>query len=225
MKRYIMDSNLIWDTIKWVVPIVCTLATIRIYQKANALARKSQTDESIRTRQQFNAELRQWADSCIHVLSDLEIIAESGATNQLETQPSLSKISALVDAGRLFFPNPDTDLYGKHKEGAFQGFRPRILDWLVFTYKLIKTAPSLPDQETARMINYMRRGFTSDVQVVINPRNLFMTMEELQELLSQSDGSFMDTSLTHQKLVLVQNMIFQRDENMADWVDQNPNLP
>jgi len=43
----------------------------------------------------------------------------------------LGKISAGIDAGRLYFPNSEADKLGLHKEAAFRGVRHPVLDMLV----------------------------------------------------------------------------------------------
>lgn len=43
----------------------------------------------------------------------------------------LAHFSSLADKGRWFFMNVSRDQYGGHKEAAFRGFRPRVLDAII----------------------------------------------------------------------------------------------
>lgn len=123
-------------------------------------------------------------------------------------QNTISRLSALADQGRLFFPNPKLGVHGLEKEDAYQNFRPRILDWLVYGFRVCCTIRTVPGTKACGNLVQLKRGFTSDAQMAIDPRSLFTTMEELQELLST--GVFMDTTQQHASLIAVERLLYER---------------
>jgi hypothetical protein len=94
-------------------------------------------------------ELFDWGGSVIDLMAAIETLAaESGPGDRAQAFKAKARAfaanaSALVDKGRLFFPNVQTrafeavKLKGKDKaggEGAYRGFRVKILDEVVRAY-------------------------------------------------------------------------------------------
>ncbi|MEO1015508.1 MAG: hypothetical protein AAFX08_10015 [Pseudomonadota bacterium] len=81
-------------------------------------------------------------------------------------------LSALVDRGRLFFPNVDSEGRGGGKESAFQGHRPPILDGLIYAYYEVEAmgsgAPKASD--SFDFIKSCRRLVVSELQAHLDPR-------------------------------------------------------
>jgi hypothetical protein len=82
------------------------------------------------------------------------------------------RLSACADRGRLFFPNEAPSEHGQDKEAAFQGFRPPVLDAVVFAASLLERLPAEggSDEEAARFMTKCRRLLVSEVQNAIDPR-------------------------------------------------------
>ncbi len=84
-------------------------------------------------------EVLQWGNRCVEVLQLLQLRCDAQVHNG-STSHALSEqaehISVLVEQGRLFFKNASPEKHGVHKEPAYRGFRPVILDQLVFAYQV-----------------------------------------------------------------------------------------
>lgn len=83
------------------------------------------------------------------------------------------KLSALADRGRLFFPNEAPHAHGQNKEAAFQGYRPPILDAVVFSCglldRMVNETPGA-DAEAEALLVKCRRLLVSEAQNAIDPR-------------------------------------------------------
>jgi len=87
----------------------------------------------------------------------------------------LCKISALIDRGRLFFPNEAPDAKGQDKPRAFRGFRPVVLSQLKNLYDYVGELHSIgPNARSANVlresITECKREFVSEIQSVVNPQ-------------------------------------------------------
>lgn len=83
------------------------------------------------------------------------------------------QLSAVADRGRLFFPNEAPESHGQDKEAAFQGFRPPILDAVIFAcgqLQRIDAEAQGPDDEAAMFLTKCRRLLVSEAQNAIDPR-------------------------------------------------------
>ena len=100
-------------------------------------------------------------------------------------------LSALIDRGRLFFPNEAADTIGLHKPQAFRGFRPLVLDQLKAVYDCVKELHG--SRESARSVRQIqevikdcRRKLVSEIQIVVDPQS---RQKRLEEILSASSAS------------------------------------
>ena len=87
----------------------------------------------------------------------------------------LCKISALIDRGRLFFPNEAPDTHGQNKPRAFRGFRPVVLDQLKYVYDYVgelhsKRPNARPANVLRDSITECKREFVSEMQSVVDPQ-------------------------------------------------------
>ena len=83
------------------------------------------------------------------------------------------KLSSAADRGRLFFPNEAPHKHGQEKEAAFQGFRPPILDAVVFACGQVERLDAMdagPDEAAADLLMKCRRLLVSEAQNAIDPR-------------------------------------------------------
>lgn len=182
------------EQLKWIVPLIISCVALA---KGVLDTKRSRTESSTRARQAYNSELREWCNDCISTF-----LTASAAMSEVDGKKivvdSAANLSALADQGRLFFVNPIKDIIGRHKEDAYRGLRPRILDWLVFAHDVCCKVEETPDMEAKECLISLRRGFVSDAQMAINPHSLFTTMEDLHELLR--DGEFMEYSQSHKNI-------------------------
>jgi len=122
----------------------------------------------------------EWSRSCIGVLAEIEEAARthSGTSTELLPQKEFiilrSRLSAMIDEGRLYFPNIQSRTYGRKKHEAYRGHRQPILDPLVEFYGRMKDIQSRPeelgDEKTLDALNAVRRKFVSAAQTAIDPR-------------------------------------------------------
>lgn len=201
--RSCQSCSLEW--VKWLIPLMLSIIALR---QSRANARTTKRDSSSRARQQYNSDLRNWAKECIEILSELDHFLRGFAQPEIQAIRQLSwRLSATAYEGRLFFPNKEAN-HGREKDHAFQGFRPRVLDWLIYAYDLSLAVNTLPDDEAALIINKLKRGFTSDIQVALDPRNLSSSLEDFQKLILNE--SFLDVSQSHPTLVEAKELTKRR---------------
>lgn len=82
---------------------------------------------------QYYNDILQWHNNAVEILIYLQLNKVTN-DNKLE---KLSKLSALIEHGRFYFPNIDRgDSFGKEKPSAYQGYRNIILDTLVYLYQI-----------------------------------------------------------------------------------------
>lgn len=125
-----------------------------------------------------------WARKILVLLASVEekIAIQSNNASALPTLFSelefieyRSRLSALIDEGRLYFPNIQDSVKGRDKDKAYQGHRQPILDTLVDFYdtlKLVMQNPATTEQSThVASLNKLRRQFISEVQTKIDPRS------------------------------------------------------
>lgn len=97
----------------------------------------------------------------------------------------MARLSALIDHGRLFFPNELPHVKGAEKPAAFQGFRQKILTVLVSAYNVMARDDALhgpQERERARSeLMALRREFISEAQLAIDPRR-FLALREMNEI-------------------------------------------
>ncbi len=140
--------------------------------------RRQRRLQSETLRQQVDAASVDWGRRAIDALCEAVALAQAShlmAHEQAERRSSLAaRLSALVDEGRLFFPNVDPDDHGTDKTAAFRGRRPPILDALIYAYHEVR----LLDRPAARMADsaaYLvdcRRLLVSELQAHLDPRRL-----------------------------------------------------
>lgn len=84
---------------------------------------------------QYYNDILIWHNQVVEVLTSL---MRNQPSNELKKQ-LLSKLSALIESGRFYFPNIDRkDGFGKQKPIAYQGYRNVGLDFLVYEYQLFE---------------------------------------------------------------------------------------
>lgn len=151
--------------------------------------------DKFRLREEYFREIHLWTNevcnelsACLHVLK-IDPSQMNGKFYEVRNK-LLEKMSALIDRGRIFFPNiiggdkydksfadnfEDSEkvTHGSHKESAFQGYRQEVLNILVDSYYFIKTLNYLKvnnEEEKRKLILKCKRQFISNMQEILDPR-------------------------------------------------------
>ena len=154
------------------------VAVIGAVLSGNA-ARRQHKVQTEQLRQSLDRASLDWGCDAISALADAGAVADLCRTHvpehEIEARKAVmaSRISALVDRGRLFFPNIDPKGKGADKEAAYQGHRPPILDALMFAYYEVQSisrgnGPS--PRDSANFIFECRRLLVSELQAHLDPR-------------------------------------------------------
>lgn len=128
-----------------------------------------------------------WSDDVIAALADAqEMLAEKGVSYGEAEFParrsaSRAQISALIDRGRLFFPNRADATHGADKEAGYQGRRQPVLDVLVEAYTTIDKSGGIPgpDRAAGEALMKQRRLFVAEVFKTVDPVRRGETIKEL----------------------------------------------
>lgn len=128
-----------------------------------------------------------WSDDVIRQLAEAqEMVAEKGisygdAEFPARRSSSRANLSALIDRGRLFFPNRADATHGAEKEAGYQGRRQPVLDILVEAYAIIDKSGSGPgpDKASVEALTKQRRLFVAEVFKTIDPVRRGETIKEL----------------------------------------------
>lgn len=108
--------------------------------------RREQLNQKIQAakwKKEYFSDLLRWSDESMLLLSEALHLCELDPQNcekgkLFDSRHVLRiKLSAQIDKGRWFFPNYAADQHGQHKEAAFRGYRPAILNGLVFAYRAV----------------------------------------------------------------------------------------
>ena len=142
-------------------------------------------------RMQRDSDVLRWSERCIAVLSEADTFVASDGAHSFEDAAAgrlaglMARLSALIDEGRLYFPNETPARQGVEKPEAYRGFRQRILSVLIRAYDELTKASGARgngDRSVRRgMLIDLRRQFVSEAQVAIDPRR-FIALKELNEL-------------------------------------------
>ena len=126
-----------------------------------------------------DTDLIAWAGEVIERLADAQRLCrdfDDGIVSEAQLLTARSetrtRISALLDRGRLFFPNTIVQVE-EGKAAAFQGKRQKALDSIFGAYRVISdlTRPGgLPPREAVLAIVEHKRAFVSEVFLHVDPR-------------------------------------------------------
>lgn len=158
------------------------------------LARDHQALLFEQVRSQRDSDILRWTEQVIDSLAETDSFIAEQAGRPFDDlavarqRRLLSRLSALIDHGRMYFPNQAPDKQGVDKPVAYQGFRQRILSVLVFAYDALAQSHAIADVEKSRAqcekLLDLRRMFVSEAQVAIDPRR-FIALKEMNELRTE----------------------------------------
>lgn len=128
----------------------------------------------------YHSEILGWADKAIDWISNAHSLTFFEPSKMAEgafferRAECLWRLSALIDRGRLFFPNEQKDNPNLDKPLAFRGFRPVVLNELRYVHRCLgelRTAnfdAKSPDDIRKQIIVH-KRNFVSEVQAAVDP--------------------------------------------------------
>lgn len=174
------------------VALMSSLRTSRAQtEMSGQLAREQAALLFEQVRMQRDSDILRWTEKCIETLSEGDTFlgglgAEPfGDLDKLRHTSILTRLSALIDQGRMYFPNQMPEAQGADKPAAYQGFRQRILSVLVRAHDEIAKAPNTRGANDAKMrmerLMVLRRLFVSEAQIAIDPRR-FIALKEMNDL-------------------------------------------
>ncbi len=177
------------------IALIVSVRTSRAQQRLSQDLAKEQSQLLFeQVRMQRDSDILGWTRECVHVLADCEAFFEgsgpAGLTAELREQLRglRHRLSALIDCGRMFFPNHAPDKKGADNPAAYQGFRQRILSRLVSAYTVVSKFEKLKSDEhrleRLARLNALRRMFVSEAQLAIDPRR-FIALKEMNEIRTQ----------------------------------------
>jgi hypothetical protein len=148
---------------------------------------------------QMDADMLGWAHEASDALSEGILLARGRGScfppdeMRVRRLGAAQRLSSLADRGRLFFPNHAPDSHGHDREAAFKGFRPPILDTVVFGYYQLDRMDCEgrePDTAAADYLTKCRRLLISELQQAIDPRRRGQMLTRLSR--SRRDGAGAD---------------------------------
>jgi hypothetical protein len=135
----------------------------------------------------------EWGAQSMMAMSRAHFFAENAAAQtdfNGRREALMAELSALVDHGRLYFPNESRDLVGTDREAAMRGYRPAILDALLlpfFELLAMKTPDGVDLGKTAGNIYNARRAFISELQDALDPKRDGLLGEALKKRLTHEE--------------------------------------
>lgn len=166
-----------WGVNEWVAALSALLALLSLVLNWLVVRRQTALQfESLKA--QMDSEVLAWVHETIDLISEGVVLARGRGAIYAPDEfrrvalEATQKLSSAADRGRLFFPNEAPDAHGRDKETAFQGFRPPILDAVVFASGQIERLPAEggADEEAAAFLVKCRRLLVSEAQNAIDPR-------------------------------------------------------
>ncbi len=185
------------------VSVVAVLIAVRTSYKQSVLNLKIAQDEQKLIYQQIrlqrDSDIIQWADQCIDIVAEQESFLRCHTIDNLtdaredRAYELLHQLSALIDRGRIFFPNDFIKGKGENNPRAYRGERQPILSHLVICYNLFQSSLTKSQHDRAKdiacKIHDFRRLFVSETQLAIDPHRYlqFFEMHDLREASGEFD--------------------------------------
>ena len=142
--------------------------------------------------------VREWANGVIEAIGQSIALChcqKNGLSEHeyvKERSRVVQRLSALLDQGRLMFPNVDYDQYGTHKPAAFRGVRQAVLDHIADAHDVTLSNQFDDPKLYLRDLIEARRAFVSEIQTTLDPR-------AQQQRLRQLAGDYANSQAPHKE--------------------------
>jgi hypothetical protein len=183
-------SKELTDTFTIGTSVVSALISLASAVWAYKSGRFASDVQRVELKRQYFSELRAWAGEVVDAISDAIVEIDPSIAGEglaaAKHKELCAKLSALIDRGRWFFPNINSDEFGQHKELAFRGYRHEVLDGIVNAYQVLERVDSKQSAANADArvaLISARKEFVSHIQAVLQPRQLD---EEFRRLTQSS---------------------------------------
>ncbi|MEY2756394.1 MAG: hypothetical protein RIR33_172 [Pseudomonadota bacterium] len=171
---------------QWLAIVSGVIALVSFFLNLSLVARQEKRNR-VAMKMAHDSDVIAWSNEVVRLLASAqEMLVEKGMSyNDAEFRGRRSGVradlSALIDRGRLFFPNREDGDYGKEKEAGFQGRRHPALDVLVDAYAIIDAAGSAPgpDGASSEKLTSHRRKFMAEIFTSVDPVRRGQNMKEL----------------------------------------------
>lgn len=138
--------------------------------------------EKFIVKSQYNKEILDWYSKTIETLVVLRCCELEQARSKY-----LSILSSQIEIGRFYFPNIDKgDNFGKTKPIAYQGYRNLVLDFLVYSYGILKRENY---KDSIEQLEVFQREYTSLVFNIIKPS------KNIEDIKKITDKYFMEEKI------------------------------
>jgi hypothetical protein len=181
------------------------------------VVRRQDAMQAMSLRAAIEADLMKWGFASIDALSQVDELAR---TDNFELTPRsarevlCTRLSTLIDQGRLIFPNQMQLRLGQDRNSAFQGIRPAIQDALVLVHDELNN-PTLPGPEFLTFVRSCRRIYVSELQRSVAPRVKRALLDRLHRVAdTESQGEWGALS------VLVES--FEGRHKRSFWQEDHP---
>lgn len=155
---------------------------------SRAAAKRAQIRQDLEFKTRIEAGALAWGEEAIEVLAEAHSLAKAlgvsidAADFKTRRDAVLTRLSALVDRGRMYFPNFLDGGRGMDRHAAYQGVRLPIQDALMLVYnELDKISPmaSAPRQ-VLDVIEAARRTFASELYRAVDARGRIELLARLE---------------------------------------------
>jgi hypothetical protein len=112
-----------------------------------------------------------WAGRVLTLMAEASEVASSAVDRKSDWYEKrrmalLYGLSARADEGRFFFTNTGRKEGDEGKEAAFRGYRPPVLNCVVWSYEAVR---DMPDKDVSARLAELRRKFVTEVQALVDP--------------------------------------------------------
>jgi hypothetical protein len=162
-------------------------------------------------RTQYKSEILDWYSETVKVLINLKLKSAKEMFIENEKLTLMSTLSSQIEIGRMYFPNIERGDFGKEKEIAYQGYRNLMLDFLVFSYRILDKE-SLNNNDYQKL-EFLQRGLTSLIYKLIDPKKM---LEDVQNHTNSnfyeetSFDDFIDAPLDDLKNKMWHKVLFEK---------------
>lgn len=162
-----------------VLVALVTSATTALFAWINFKREKlNQKIQYANLKQQYFTALRSWADQLCDLLSEAVHFSELDPARCIDgsfferRNKIRTSLSSMIDRGKWFFPNLQSEEIGQTKEKAYRGYRQEILNSLVAAYNLMTILDYQDGTKNGALRQQIvdaKRVFVSEIQEVLAP--------------------------------------------------------